>query len=164
VKHALIVAGGIGSAPLALLTQRLQAAKTRVTMVQAARTEELLIASDFFEGLVDDYVVATDDGSRGHEGLITKPLQSVLADPDNSFDCAYICGPEVMQEACAKLCLDADIMATYVSLERLMACGVGACLSCVVPTVAGLKRVCADGPIFNATEVNWEDAKGSRVH
>ena len=163
VEHSLLVAGGIGSAPLALLTQELKALGKKITMVQAARSEELLIAADFFAGLVNEHIIATDDGSRGHKGLITEPLKQLLERSGNDFDVVYICGPEIMQEVCAELTLAADIT-TYVSLERLMACGIGACLSCVVPTADGLKRVCVDGPVFNAAEVKWDDAKDSRVH
>ena len=163
VEHALLVAGGIGSAPLALLAQELKTSGKKITMVQAARNEELLIAVDFFASLVDEHIIATDDGSRGHEGLITEPLKQLLERSGNDFDVVYICGPEIMQEVCAKLTLAAGVT-TYVSLERLMACGIGACLSCVVPTVNGLKRVCVDGPVFNAAEVKWDDAKDSRVH
>ncbi|MCL2818930.1 MAG: hypothetical protein FWD41_04320, partial [Actinomycetia bacterium] len=52
---------------------------------------------------------------------------------------------------------------TYVSFERHMACGIGACLGCVIPTTAGLRRVCVDGPVFNAKEVLWDDAVSSRI-
>ncbi|MCL2537773.1 MAG: dihydroorotate dehydrogenase electron transfer subunit [Coriobacteriia bacterium] len=161
VKSALLIGGGIGSAPLAMLADELSNAGIRTTMVQAARSADLLIADDHFEWTCSEHCLATDDGSSGHHGLITEPLAEVLN--ESSFDIAYICGPEPMQEACAALTMDAGIE-TYVSLERMMACGVGACLTCVVPTANGLKRVCADGPIFNAREVDWHEARSSRIH
>ncbi|MCL2379772.1 MAG: dihydroorotate dehydrogenase electron transfer subunit [Coriobacteriia bacterium] len=160
-QRALVVGGGIGSAPLAMLVKELAAKGCEVTMVQGARSAELLADADFFEVCCDSHCTATDDGSRGHTGLITEPLAEILA--SESFDVAYICGPEPMQEACARLCIAAGVP-TWVSLERLMACGVGACLTCVVPTISGLQRVCSDGPIFNAREVDWDEARSSRVH
>ena len=167
--RALVVSGGCGAAPLAMLITELDLRGISVTMIQGARSECNLFGQDGFSQHAARHIVATDDGSCGHHGLVTKPLAEVLSlsrhpepshrhpglDPGpRSFDVAYVCGPEPMMEACAKLCLDAGIT-TWVSLERRMACGVGACLSCVVPTSEGLKRVCADGPIFNAEEVLW---------
>jgi len=164
VQRALLVGGGIGSAPLAMLAKELVEGGAEVTMVQAARSADLLIEAYHFEAECQKHIVATDDGSRGYAGLVTGPLQALLDEVGAAgFDIAYICGPEPMQEACANLTLAAGIE-TYVSLERMMACGVGACLTCVVPTTDGLKRVCADGPVFNAEEVDWDEARGSRVH
>jgi len=162
IQRALLIGGGIGSAPLAMLAKELVESDVEVTMVQAARSADLLIAADYFAAVCHKHLIATDDGSRGHAGLITESLQMML-DSATSFDVAYICGPEPMQEACAKLTAAAGIF-SYVSLERMMACGVGACLTCVVPTTNGLKRVCADGPVFNAEEVDWNEARTSRVH
>jgi dihydroorotate dehydrogenase electron transfer subunit len=71
------------------------------------------------------------------------------------FDVAYACGPEAMQRAVAGMLAVAGVPC-QVSLERLMACGIGACLSCVVSTTSGLKRACVDGPVFNAEEVVWD--------
>jgi len=162
--RVLLLGGGIGSAPLAMLAEELADSGCEISMIQAARSSELLIAADYFEAVCHEHVVATDDGSRGHKGLITDPLSELLQDCEPStFDAVYTCGPEPMQEACAKLTMAAGLT-TYVSLERMMACGVGACLTCVVPTTGGLKRVCADGPIFDAREVDWNEAKSSRVH
>ena len=162
-KSALLIGGGIGSAPLAMLAQELVGAGIGVTMMQAARSAELLIACDFFEDVCCLHKIATDDGSRGYQGLITEPLKQLLADEASVFDVAYICGPEAMQEACVRICHAAELL-TYVSLERMMACGAGACLTCVVPTTKGLQRVCADGPIFDAKEVDWNEARSSRIH
>jgi len=160
-RRVLMIGGGIGSAPLAMLAEELADAGCGITMVQGAQTRSRMVAAEVFADLCDCHVLASDDGSCGYHGFVTEPLIKLL--DDNGYDVAYICGPEPMQEACAQLCLDAGLP-TWVSLERLMACGVGACLSCVVPTTEGLKRVCADGPIFNAKEVIWGDAKPSRVH
>jgi dihydroorotate dehydrogenase electron transfer subunit len=161
VRRALVIGGGIGVAPLALLVRKLHESSAAVTMIQSAQSAERLVAAEYFFPLCKRQVIATDDGTEGYHGLVTEPLADVLQ--EESFEVAYICGPEPMQEACAALCGKAGVR-TWVSLERLMACGLGACLSCVVPTVTGLRRVCADGPIFPAEEVLWDEARASRVH
>jgi len=193
----LLIGGGIGTAPLAMLTQQLKTRiATHVTMIQAAQTAERLVARDFFEPLVDTWICATDDGSEGARGLITGPLVTLLestvrqepaaaAEPEQEpeqeqepepeqtpeqeqapaperFDVAYVCGPEVMQIPVAQLCADYGLRC-YVSLERRMACGIGACLGCVVKTKSGLQKVCQTGPIFNAEEVCWNDNVASRA-
>ncbi|MCL2402745.1 MAG: dihydroorotate dehydrogenase electron transfer subunit [Coriobacteriia bacterium] len=162
-KSALLVGGGIGSAPLAMLAQELVDAGCEVTMVQGGRNSDLLVAADLFETTCHKHALATDDGSKGHKGFVTGPLQELLEDADNDFDIAYICGPEPMQIACAALCEAAGLEA-YVSLERMMACGIGACLTCVIPTSKGPRGVCCHGPIFNSKEVLWDEAKSARVH
>ncbi|MCL2324606.1 MAG: dihydroorotate dehydrogenase electron transfer subunit [Actinomycetia bacterium] len=161
VQTALLVGGGIGTAPLALLALELRKRGVVVTMLQAAQTAERLVARGFFEDTVAAWICATDDGSAGTQGLITTPLAELLDRED--FDVAYICGPEVMQTAVAALCAQ-HALRCYVSLERRMACGIGACAGCVVTTTQGLKGVCAAGPIFDAKEVCWDDNIASRVH
>ncbi|MCL2881450.1 MAG: dihydroorotate dehydrogenase electron transfer subunit [Coriobacteriia bacterium] len=160
-RRALLIGGGIGTAPLALLDQQLKADPAiTVTMVQAAQTAERLVARGFFERTVDTWLCATDDGSAGACGLITVPLEELLA--TQHFDVAYVCGPEVMQAPVARLCAQHGLRC-YVSLERRMACGIGACAGCVVKTTSGLKGVCMLGPIFDAEEVCWDDNVASRV-
>jgi len=162
IHRVLLIGGGIGVAPLAMLALQLKTRPAmRVTMVQAAQTAERLVARDFFEPLVDTWTCATDDGSEGVQGLITQPLEELLAAQE--FDVAYVCGPEVMQAPVARLCSQHEL-SCYVSLERRMACGIGACLGCVVKTKSGLQKVCQTGPIYNAEEVCWDDNVSSRVH
>ena len=160
-KRALLVAGGLGAAPLGMLTEKLRAQGTRIYFAQGSTTEDRLIARDAFTLEVDAHAIATDDGSCGVCGFVTAPVQTFI--DDVTFDIAYVCGPEPMQRGVVDL-LKARNIETYVSLERLMACGIGACLSCVVPTTNGLKRACVDGPVFDAEEVLWDEAVESRVH
>ena len=161
-RRALVIGGGIGVAPLAMLVQQLKTHPAMwVTMIQSAQTAERLVARDFFEPLVDTWICATDDGSEGVHGLITQPLEVLLADQD--FDVAYVCGPEVMQVPVTRICAKHQLRC-YVSLERRMACGIGACLGCVVKTKSGLQKVCQTGPIYDAEEVCWDDNVSSRVH
>jgi dihydroorotate dehydrogenase electron transfer subunit len=151
--HALLVAGGLGAAPLGMLAERLAERGVAITVAQGAPTAERLVARDLFERVAPRVEVATDDGSAGDGGLVTVPLQRLLA--AERFDVAYVCGPEAMQRSVAQMLADAHV-ACQVSLERLMACGIGACLSCVVSTRDGLKRACVDGPVFDAEEVVWD--------
>lgn len=159
IQSALLVGGGVGSAPLAMLASQLRARGVSVTALVGAQTADRLVGQDAFEQCGSEVLCATDDGSRGHCGLVTEPLVELLA--GQQFDVAYVCGPEVMQERVAARLIGSGVP-TWVSLERRMACGVGACLSCVVPTVSGLKRACIDGPVFDAEEVLWDEAAASR--
>jgi dihydroorotate dehydrogenase electron transfer subunit len=153
LAHALIVAGGLGAAPLGMLAEDLAARGVAVSVAMGAPTKERLVARDVFERVARKIEIATDDGSAGEHGLVTGPAERLLA--EESFDAVYACGPEAMQRAVARLAADAGV-ACQVSLERLMACGVGACVSCVVSTVGGLVRACVDGPVFDAEEVVWD--------
>ncbi len=153
LTHALLVAGGLGAAPLGLLAERLAERGVAVTVAQGAPTAERLVARELFERVARVVEVATDDGSAGECGLVTAPVARLLS--AERFDVAYTCGPEAMQRAVASM-LARDGVPCQVSLERLMACGIGACLSCVVTTRTGLKRACVDGPVFDAEEVLWD--------
>lgn len=159
-ERALIVGGGVGAAPLGMLASELSTRGVATTVLIAAQTRDRLVGEAHFVACGCGVTCSTDDGSYGVEGLVTEPLRDVL--DTQHFDVAYICGPEIMQIKAASLTVFNGIP-TYVSLERLMACGIGACLSCVVPTTLGQKRACVDGPIFNAEEVLWDEAAASRV-
>ena len=82
---------------------------------------------------------------------------------EERFDIVYTCGPEPMQRIISKMAADAGVTC-QVSLERLMGCGIGACLSCVVTTTDGLKRACVDGPVFAAEEVVWDASETPPKH
>lgn len=153
LSHALIVAGGLGAAPLGMLAERLAERGVAVSVAQGAPTATRLVARELFERVARVVEVATDDGSAGEHGLVTLPVARLLA--AERFDVAYACGPEAMQRAVAGMLAEAQVPC-QVSLERLMACGIGACLSCVVSTTSGLKRACVDGPVFDAEEVVWD--------
>ena len=160
VERALIVGGGVGAAPLGMLAADLQRRGVDTTVLIAAQTKGRLIGEEHFIGCGCGVTCSTDDGSYGIAGLVTDPLREAL--DSGHYDVAYVCGPEVMQAKVASLTVFHGVL-TYVSLERLMACGIGACLSCVVPTTRGQKRACVDGPIFNAEEVLWDEAAASRA-
>jgi len=152
IKSALIVAGGLGAAPLAMLTDRLSENGVSVSVALGALTADQLYCLDILRRTAKTVVCCTDDGSMGIEGKVTIAANEMLSQGD--FDIVYTCGPEIMQQAVAQLARKAAVPC-QVSLERLMACGIGACLSCVVATKHGNKRACVDGPVFDADEVLW---------
>jgi len=155
-RSALVVAGGLGVAPMGMLVEALKAARIRTTVVMGALDRKGLLATDFFASACDRLEITTDDGSAGTCGLVTVVLDDLIGAVRPDVVCT--CGPEPMQQAVARIAADAGIPC-QVSLERRMACGVGACLSCVVPTRDGLKRACVDGPVFDAADVLWDDAE-----
>ncbi len=100
---------------------------------------------------------STDDGTFGREGFCTSLVEEAVAASaaaGNPYDYAAVCGPEPLMRAASATMADAGI-ACEVSMEKRMACGVGACLSCVVDTVEGRRRACVDGPVFDARKVVW---------
>jgi len=153
VSHALVVAGGLGAAPMGMLVERLAQKGIATTFAFGAPNRERLVRLDMFGEIVRRVEVSTDDGSIGVHGLVTEVVERVIR--DDAPDVIYVCGPEAMARAVAKQAERVGIKC-QVSLERLMACGVGACLSCVVSTKDGLKRACVDGPVFDAAQVLWD--------
>jgi NAD(P)H-flavin reductase len=100
--------------------------------------------------LIEGAQVATDDGSAGHRGLVTELLAAALA--EDGVAEVYACGPPPMLEAVRALCEALDVPA-QLALESGMACGYGACFGCVVPTREGYVRLCVDGPVLEAADL-----------
>ena len=144
----LLVGGGVGVAPLLYLGKKMKEAGLAPEFLLGARSKDLLLELDLFKS-VGPVHVATDDGSAGHHGLVT--THPVL-DADVSH--IYCCGPSPMMKGIAGVArrLGAEC---YVSLENMMACGLGACLCCVEDTVKGNVCVCTEGPVFNINELKW---------
>jgi dihydroorotate dehydrogenase electron transfer subunit len=137
-REPLLVGGGVGIAPLAIWQDEL-----------GGRTRALLGFRDRAHAagatLLGAPVVATDDGSVGHHGLVTDLLTEEL---DERIE-VYACGPPPMLEAVRAMCTERGVPA-QLALESGMACGFGACFGCVVPTVDGYVRLCVDGPVLSA--------------
>jgi dihydroorotate dehydrogenase electron transfer subunit len=153
VRRALVVAGGAGAAPLYLFTAHMLAKDVEVDVVLGAQTKGALVMRERFSALMGhEPSCSTDDGSYGYHGFATGPAGELLA--ENSYDQVYCCGPEPMMRAVADLARQAQV-GCQVSLEKRMACGVGACLSCIVETTEGRRRSCVDGPVFDAEKVVW---------
>lgn len=146
--RALIVGGGIGIFPLYQTAKNL---KGNCTTVLAFKTSSLVVMEEEFSAC-GEVMIATDDGSAGFHGNAVEALLD--AAKKESFSCIYACGPKPMMAAVAGAAKKLGI-ACQVSLEERMACGVGACLGCVCATVDGNKRVCKDGPVFDAEKVVW---------
>ena len=158
-SHALLVGGGVGSAPLFMLAEALKDAGTPFDVVLGAQTRDALVARERYADLMAcEPCCATDDGTYGHAGFCTSLVEERLAGgclADGApYDYLAVCGPEPLMRIVAKMGADAGVR-TQVSMEKRMACGIGACLSCVVDTVDGKKRSCVDGPIFDAGKVVW---------
>jgi len=152
-QRALLVAGGTGIASIYELAQRAQAAG-RVTVLLGARSAADLMGVDDFEALGVGLEIATEDGSKGSAGLVTELLESALASGDPAR--VYACGPTAMMRRCAEIAAGHGAPCV-VSLENRMACGFGVCLGCAAPLrEAGYALVCRDGPVFDASVLDWE--------
>lgn len=145
-EHPLLVGGGAGIAPLLYLGKCYQLRGVRPTFLLGGRSAELVFATQSFE-TIGDLLVATDDGSLGYHGLVTEHPQFM-----DRYDHICACGPTPMMRAVARSARERGI-GCEVSLENMMACGIGACLCCVTPTDKGNLCVCKEGPVFDATMV-----------
>jgi dihydroorotate dehydrogenase electron transfer subunit len=153
IKRALLVVGGVGAAPLYLHALELKDAGVTVDVAMGAQTKETLVARDrYIASLGSEPFCSTDDGSFGHAGFVTDVVVDLIG--RNDYDYVAICGPEPMMRIISRITLDAGLP-TFVSMERHMACGIGACLGCIVNTTEGNKRSCVDGPVFDAAKVVW---------
>ena len=150
-----LVGGGMGIAPLLFLgkTMLRKCATPPLVVLGARNREELAPLVDDFAELGLSVYPATDDGSFGHHGLVT----DVLKELDLGADCrTYVCGPHPMMTAVHLFCKDRNY-GCQVSMETSMACGMGACLGCIVPIEkGGYAHACSDGPVFEAKELVWE--------
>ncbi len=147
-----LIAGGIGMPPLFSLAERYP--EKDFTLFYGGRSATDLLALDAWEQLGVPYKLATDDGSAGFHGLVTSLFEREhLA---ASFDYVIACGPKPMLKAVQQLAARFRLPGA-ISLEAYMACGVGACLGCTCATSKGYRRVCVDGPVFEISEVTFDD-------
>ncbi|MDQ3225809.1 MAG: dihydroorotate dehydrogenase electron transfer subunit [Chloroflexota bacterium] len=150
-QRLLMLAGGVGVAPLVMLSDVAVARGLDVVFVMGAADAAGLLPASELRGPVE-YVVATDDGSRGHHGLATE----IVGDYVHWADQIYACGPEPMYRTLRTVADTHRINkkpGVQISVERGMACGFGACLGCVVETRRGMIASCVDGPVFDFDEV-----------
>lgn len=145
----LLIGGGVGVAPLLYLGKKAKEAGANVKFLLGARTENDLLELEKFEA-VGDVFVSTENGGKGEKGFVTQ--HSVLN--SGSFSRIACCGPMPMMKAVAKIAKDKSIECE-VSLENVMACGLGACLCCVEDTIEGNVCVCKEGPVFNIKRLKW---------
>jgi len=145
----LLVGGGVGVAPLLYLGAELLRAGHRPEFLLGARSENDLLLIDEFRKIGPVHT-ATDDGSAGHHGLVTTHPRL-----RQHADIIYCCGPAPMMKAVAAVAREVGTPCE-VSLENMMACGLGACLCCVEKTVKGNVCVCTEGPVFNINQLTWD--------
>jgi dihydroorotate dehydrogenase electron transfer subunit len=154
-ERALLVGGGTGTASLLELA-RLAAERGPVEVLLGARSASDLMGRLDFASLDAELFVATEDGSDGIRGLVTRLLEERLESARSEAVCVYACGPTPMMRACAELASQAG-RRCWVSLENTMACGFGVCLGCAMPLEAGgFGLVCRAGPVFESGAVVWE--------
>lgn len=151
--RVLFVAGGVGAAPLLMFGRQVREAGLNLDVCMGAQTESALVMRPHYTQLLgSEPFCSTDDGSYGHPGFVTALAGKLIDSYD--YDLVCCCGPQPLMRAVAAMAKEADVPC-QVSLEKRMACGIGACLSCVVDTKHGKLRSCVDGPVFDARKVVW---------
>jgi len=155
-KMAILVGGGIGIAPLLFLAKSLKGKIPAVYVIIGARGKKHLIDSAVFADTGAQVLTCTDDGSTGKKGLVPEFILPILEESKEIAREAiiYACGPRPMLKMCAEISQQYNVPC-QVSMEEKMACGVGACMGCVIKTKTGYQKVCDDGPVFNAQEIAW---------
>ncbi|MDP4091306.1 MAG: dihydroorotate dehydrogenase electron transfer subunit [Bacillota bacterium] len=137
-----LVCGGIGIAPMVELSKRLSGFKP--DLYAGFRNEGYAV--DEIKKYAGNIYISTEDGSTGHKGYVTEIFDA------SDYDAVLCCGPEVMMEKVLRHCREKG-KKVYVSMEKHMACGVGACLVCTCRTKDGNRRTCKDGPVFDGDEL-----------
>jgi dihydroorotate dehydrogenase electron transfer subunit len=168
-KHLLLVAGGIGIAPLIFLIQH-ASSQHQITLIHGASTAAQLYPSSLARGKRQSklsplpngvqFIPVTEDGSMGQKGRATDILPDFL----NWADQVYACGPVDMYKTMTEMSLRAKrsnlkLRKCQVSLEVRMGCSFGACYACTIKTKKGLKQVCRDGPVFELNDIIWQEVK-----
>lgn len=142
-KKPLLIAGGIGIAPMYNLALKFNNLGIKPTLIYGiSRETDLVLIEEFSK--ITNLIICSDDGSVGYKGNVV----SYLKENNLNFDKYYACGPQIMLKFLKQFNEDG-----YVSLEARMGCGFGACMGCSIETINGPKRVCKEGPVFEASEV-----------
>ncbi|NLN75310.1 MAG: dihydroorotate dehydrogenase electron transfer subunit [Armatimonadetes bacterium] len=164
----IVVAGGCGAAPLHFLCDSLceKWGCEKVTVLVGGKSKDALLCEDEFRehGVLTE--AATDDASYGYGGFVTQLLQAHLDKRSDASNLRiYSCGPHGMMREVARICSEHEVQSCQVSLENKMACGIGVCTGCIqkikkqsqgCDPAWEYKRVCADGPVFEAENIIWE--------
>lgn len=154
-----IVAGGYGAAPMIALAEDLRSRGCRVDVVLGAATEAKLFGLLDLKRLANSITVTTDDGSTGVQGRVTDVLLAVMRKADAGV--VYACGPMAMLSAVSEVARSTGAIAQC-AVEESMACGVGVCMTCVLPVIGEdgktrMVRSCTDGPVFRGDRVRWSE-------
>ena len=153
----VMVGGGYGVPPLVFLARELQAAQTasHLMFIIGARRKDLLLCEAELTAAGVDARAATEDGSHGTQGRVTDVLEPLLHERTGQPVTVYCCGPTPMMRAVGELCQRLGV-SCQISVEVSMPCGIGVCMGCVLDLADGRRvRCCVDGPVFEASEVQW---------
>lgn len=150
-SDVLLVGGGCGVAPMLYLARKIAEEGHRPKILLGGRTKTDISEIAAYQAF-GETAITTEDGSGGEKGFVTDHPWMKQNSP--SYKLLYACGPEAMMKAVDKFGKKHGID-TEVSLEHTMACGIGACLTCVVDTTSGHQLTCKDGPVFNSKELKW---------
>jgi len=150
-RNLLLVAGGVGVAPLVALAEKATAEGLSVRLLIGEKSSSKIYPERLLPSGIKP-VITTEDGSLGQKGMITDILTKFIPEADRIF----ACGPLPMYKAMAKMSRKFGNKPVYVLLETVMGCGVGACLSCSIETRRGRKLVCKDGPVFELSDIIWD--------
>ena len=154
-QNLLLVAGGIGIAPLYSLASSASEDGYSITIILGARTAIQLYLKEYeYKPIKATFILVTEDGTEGEKGIATESMRMHLEGTDQVF----ACGPLPMYKAMAQMPELKD-RPVQVSLEMRMGCGFGVCYSCTIRTENGLKQVCKDGPVFELNDIYWEEIK-----
>ena len=157
---AILVGGGMGVAPLLALADELKSKVKIIYILIGAKNMDRVLTEESFKEITNEILVSTDDGSYGKKGFISDllldVLENTLGEKDLDNTTLYACGPHPMLKAISDIAFQKKIPC-QVSMEQRMACGIGTCLGCVIKTKNGYKKVCDDGPVFDAKEIIWQN-------
>jgi len=154
-QRTALVAGGIGIAPVYWLAKTLKETGCVVDLYYGGRTMDDVVLLEELKENTDHLIVTTDDGSAGIKGFVTEPFRENIL----SYDMVYACGPKGMLRTVSEIAVSSDVD-VEVSLDERMACGLGACLGCIIYVKDGdkvvQKRCCVEGPVFDGSKVIWD--------
>ena len=159
--RALLIGGGYGSAPLFALAENLKTKGCRVDMVLGASTAAKIYAPLEGKRSVNSMTLTTDDGSAGTQGRVSDVLPSIIE--QNQIEIIYSCGPMAMLSAITDIANRFGVM-HQCSVEESMACGIGVCMTCVLPVegrdgITRMVRTCIEGPVMDGSKVTWSKSR-----
>ncbi|UCE04340.1 MAG: dihydroorotate dehydrogenase electron transfer subunit [bacterium] len=157
--HAVLIAGGLGIAPLLFLAQKLIIQDVPAILFYGNKSQEFFCCVQDFDELGIPYILATEDGSVGFKGKVTDLFLAKQGASRGSHSMIYACGPNPMLQKIKEIANQFNLPC-QVSLETMMACGFGACFGCVVNSTSPsdpYKYVCKDGPVFNTSEIDLSE-------
>jgi dihydroorotate dehydrogenase electron transfer subunit len=152
VKQVIMIAGGIGIAPMLILSDILKKKKLELILLYGGRTRAHVYPMKEFKDNEVKVHIATDDGSVGTKGRVSNLFDKITKNTETTF--IYTCGPNPMMKAVQAFAQEHGLKG-QAACEEIMACALGACLGCSIETTKGFKTVCYDGPAFNLEEVKF---------